>query len=326
MQTPDAAQDEPRRIALSRSRSDRVFRGVSQTAGGLTLVILVLIGVFLIVRALPAFRQNGIVGFLTTFEWNPEGIGHESGVGAILYWTLVIAVIAMLIAVPIAIGSALFVTEYAPRRMRRTLTSLFDLMAAIPAIVFGVWGFFFLQPRLLNVARWLTENLGFIPGFKTVSDNFAGSAFIAGTLVAIMLLPTAASVIREVFAQTPQGEKEAALALGGSRWEMIRAVVLPFGRGGIIGGAMLGLGRALGEAIAVAIVINPIFLVNPYPLQTGANSVGAMIANRFGDSSQAYGLPALMAAGFVLFMVTLIVNTAASLIVRRSRSGSGVEI
>lgn len=324
-QAPNLTEDTPRALAPSRARSDRVFRGVTTGAGGLTLVILVLIGLFLLIQSWPAFQQNGI-GFLYKWDWNPEGTTHNAGVGAIMYWTIVIAVIALVIAVPISILAALFVTQYAPRRLQRSLITLLDLMAAVPAVIFGIWGFFFVQPRMLPVARWLTTNLGFIPFFKTTSDNYASSSFIAGVIVALMLIPTATSVMREVFSQTPQGEKEAALALGGTRWEMIRKVVLPFGRGGIIGGAMLGLGRALGEAIAVAIIISPIFVANPYILQSGSNSVGAMIANRFGDSSAQYGVPALMAAGLVLFLVTLIVNTLASLIVRRSRSGTGVEI
>ena len=319
--------DRPRLVRSSRSAGDRMFRGAATGGGALTLVLLALIGTFLIIQAIPAFKINGWQ-FLTRFEWNPEDAAahHQSGVGAIMYWTMVIAVIAMVIATPIAVFAAIFLTEYAPLRMRKPLTSAVDLMAAVPAVIFGIWGFFFLQPRLLAVAHFLTKNFGFIPFFKTTTTNYASSAFIAGTLVGLMLLPTATSVMREVFSQAPPGEKEAALALGGSRWRMIRNVVIPFGRGGIVGGSMLGLGRALGEAIAIALIINPIFLVNPYILQSGTNSVGAMIANRFSDSSTAYGIPALMGAAVVLFFTTLLVNTGASLVVRRSRSGAGVEI
>lgn len=327
MQADDVEiQDQPRQITPSRARSDRLYRAVATGAGFTTLVILVLIGAFLLIRALPAFELNGVWTFLTRFEWNTEGVDHVSGVGAVMIGTVIIALIGLVIGVPISILTALLVTEYAPRRLQRFMVTTIDLMAAVPAVIFGIWGFFFLQPRILSVSRWLTENLSFIPFFKTTDPNFAASQFLVGVVIALMLIPTTTSVIREVFSQTPPGEKEAALALGSTRWEMVRTVVFPFGRGGIIGGTMLGLGRALGEAIVVAMLISPIFTVNKYILQTGGNSVGAMIANRFSESSAAYGVPALMAAGLVLFLTTVAVNTLASLIVRRSRSGAGVEI
>jgi phosphate transport system permease protein len=321
-----AGQDTPRVMRPSRATGDRLFRGLATGAGGTTLVILVLIGAFLLIRAIPAFRLNGILPFLTHFEWNTEGANHESGVGAVMLGTLIVAVIGLIIGVPIAIFAALLVTEYAPRRLRKPLVTVIDLMAAVPAVIFGIWGFFFLQPRMLAVAKWLSKNFGFIPFLKTTDPSFAASQFLVGVVIALMLIPTATSVIREVFTQTPQGEKEAALALGSTRWEMVRTVVFPFGRGGIIGGSMLALGRALGEAIVVAMLISPIFTVNGHILQTGGNTVGAMIANRFSESSAQYGVPALMAAGLVLFLTTVLINTLASIIVRRSRSGSGVEI
>jgi len=321
-----ATPDTPRVVRPSRARSDRLFRGLATGAGTTTLVILVLIGAFLLIRAIPAFKLNGIIPFLTRFEWNTEGANHEAGVGAVIIGTFIVAMIGLVIGVPISIFAALLVTEYAPRRMRKGLVTVIDLMAAVPAVIFGIWGFFFLQPRIIPVARWLTTNLGFIPFFKTTDPSYAASQFLVGIVIALMLIPTTTSVIREVFSQTPQGEKEAALALGSTRWEMVRTVIFPFGRGGIIGGSMLGLGRALGEAIVVAMLISPIFTVNTHILQTGGNTVGAMIANRFSESSAQYGVPALMAAGLVLFLMTVLINTLASLVVRRSRSGSGVEI
>jgi phosphate transport system permease protein len=243
-----------------------------------------------------------------------------------MYWTIVIGVIALLIAVPVSIAAALFINEYAPRRFRRPLTALIDLLAAVPSVIYGIWGLAFLQPNFVGVSKWITDNLGFVPIFKTDNVNYAGSALIAGIIVSLMVIPICASVMREVFSQAPAGEKEAALALGASRWGMIRAVVIPFGRGGIVGGAMLGFGRALGETIAVALVISPIFLISPHILQSGTNSVAALIALQFGEATQQYGIPALMAAGLSLFVVTLVVNFFASIIVSRSRSGTGVEI
>ncbi len=315
--------DTPRGVPASRTRADRTFRVVATAAGLATLVILGLIGLFLLIRAVPTFHQNGW-HFFTTTEWNPDG-GH-AGVLALLVGTIEVALIALVLAVPVAVLTALYLTEYVSPRLRRPLTTVLDLLAALPSLIYGLWGFFFLQPHLLGVSAWLASHLDFLPIFKTSGAFFAASPFIAGVLVGLMLTPTATSVMREVFAQAPPGEKEAAMALGGSRWRMIRAVVLPFGRGGIVGGSMLALGRAMGESVSIALVISSNFFISAHILQTGGNTIGAHIANRFGDASAAYGLPALMGAALVLFVVTLLVNTGASLIVRRSRSGAGVEI
>jgi phosphate transport system permease protein len=291
----------------------------------LTLVLLVLIGFFLVLQSAPAFKLAG-VGFLTTRAWQPDGTTHIFGIAAIMYWTLVIATIALTIAVPVSVATALFINEYAPRQSRRALTALIDLLAAIPSVIYGIWGLVFLQAYLVQLAAWLNENADFIPIFKTNIPIYAGSAFVAGVVVSLMVQPICTSVMREVFAQAPPAEREAALALGATRWGMIRTVVLPFGTGGMIGGSMLGLGRALGETIAVALVISPVTFISPNVLQSGANSVAALIALQFGEASRKYGIPALMAAGLALFVVTLVVNFAASLIVARSRSGKGVEI
>ena len=237
-----------------------------------------------------------------------------------------ISAIALLLAVPVAIAVALYINEYAPRRLRRPLTALVDLLAAVPSVIYGLWGLAYLQDHLVGFSGWLTDKLGFIPPFSTTGKSFSGSAFIVGVVVGLMVLPICTSVMREVFSQTPPGEKEAALALGATRWGMIRTVVLPFGRGGIVGGTMLGMGRALGETIAVALLVNPSYLISAHILQSGSNSIAALIANFFANASQSRGIPALMAAGLTLFAVTLIVNFFASIIVARSRSGAGVEI
>ena len=208
-----------------------------------------------------------------------------------------------------------------------------DLMAAVPSIIYGMWGYFLIMPHAASLAVWLQRHFGWIPFFKVDADpnaavwdqtRYIGSAFCAGIAVAMMVLPMACAVMREVFSQTPPGEKEAALALGATRWGMVRSVVLPFGRGGIIGGTMLGLGRALGETIAVLLIISPDFVVKMRVLEVGTNTVSALIAGRFGDASAAQ-LSALLTAGFVLFMITLVVNTLAAVIVNRSRSGAGTD-
>jgi phosphate transport system permease protein len=207
-------------------------------------------------------------------------------------------------------------------------------MAAVPSVIYGLWGFAFLQPQIIYLSRWLSDYLGFLPWFAVHTDAPAGtweqsrytsSAFIAGVVVGMMVLPVTASVMREVFSQTPAAEREGALALGATRWGVIRSVVLPFGRGGIIGGTMLGLGRALGETIAVVLIISPAFDMKVRILENGTITVSSLIANTFGDASK-FQLSALLAAGLVLFLMTLLINTLASLVVARTRSGDATEI
>jgi phosphate transport system permease protein len=324
--TTELGSDQPRTIVVARTRGDRIFRRVAQGAGVTAFLIMGLIGLFLLFRAWPALREAKL-GFLTEIVWQPDVADPRFGMAAIMWGTFLIAVIALVIAVPFSIATALFLTEYAPRRLRPPLGSMIDLLAAVPSLIYGIWGSFFLQPRMIGVSRFLSTHLGFLPFFKVGKGStlFASSPFIAGVVVSLMVIPICTSVMREVFSQTPPGEKEGALALGATRWGMIRSVVLPFGRGGIIGGSMLGLGRALGETIAVAIIISPIFTISPRILETGANAVAPLIALRFGES-KTLGLSALMAAGLALFVVTLVVNMVASVVVSRSRSGKGVDI
>lgn len=309
-------------VRVRRPVGDRVYRAVVRSAGAATLILMALIGLFLLLQALPALR-SARWSFLTETEWKPEA--HKFGIATLLLGTALIAIQALIIAVPLAVGAALFVTEYAPAGLRRPLTSAIDLLAAVPSLIYGLWGRFFLQPRLVKVSAWLTHHLAFVPIFKTSTTLLGGTTFVAGCVVAIMILPLCTAIFRQVFSQAPPGEKEGALALGGTRWGMIRAVVLPFGRGGIIGGSMLGLGRALGETIAVALIISPIYHDMIHILDRGGNSISALIVLLFGESTP-FGVNALMAAGLALFVVTLLVNALASMIVSRSRSGSATEI
>ena len=315
----------PRAITYPRTRADRVYRSGARAAGFLTLIILFLIGLFLLLRSGTAFHAAGL-RFFTNTAWNPDQNPTDFGIGAVLYWTVVLALIALVIAVPFSIMAALFINEYAPGRLRRPLTSLVDLLAAIPSLIYGLWGVAFMQGHIVALPHWLAANLAFIPIFNCSSENLFASPFMAGVVLALMTVPICTAVMREVFSQTPPSEKEAALALGSTRWGMIRTVVLPFGRGGIIGGSMLGLGRALGETIAVSLIISPTFLIHPCILEHGANSIAALIALRFANDTGPVGASALMAAGATLFALTLVVNTLASVIVVRSRSGKGVEI
>ncbi|HEX2701347.1 MAG TPA: phosphate ABC transporter permease subunit PstC [Acidimicrobiales bacterium] len=319
---PDTEDEQRTPVDVRRSGADRAYRLVLRCSGALTLLLMAFIGGFLLIRARPALHQAGW-SFLTERQWVPSG--GRFGILALLVGTVMIALVALVIAVPLSLGAALFITDYAPPWLRRLLTSLVDLLAAVPSLVYGLWGRFFLQPRLIGVSRWLGTHLAFVPVFKTSRPDYAASTFIAGVVVSLMILPICTAVMREVFSGAPPGEKEGALALGATRWGMIRMVVLPFGKGGIIGGSMLGLGRALGETIAVTLIISPIFTPTVHILEGGGNSIAAHIALRFGEADD-FGLSALMAAGLALFTVTLVVNALASIVVSRSRSGAATEL
>lgn len=315
--SPRAVVDEPTRI-------DRLFGAATTASGLLVLVLLALVGTFLFLRAGDAFDVVGW-SFFTTPDWRTDLDPPQVGVLGLVSGTVIVAVIAVAIAVPLGTCAALFITDYASGRWRGVLTGLVDLLAAIPSLLYGLWGWLLLQDQMIPLSEWLGRHLGWIPIFR-VGENaqLNQSMFIAGMVVSLMVLPIIASVSREVFSQTPPGEKEAALALGGTRWGMIRTVVLPFGRGGIIGGSMLGLGRALGETIAVSLLLPQVADVTFRVLENGGATVSGFIARRaLGDP---FDTSALMAAGLVLFGMTLLTNMLASVIIARSRSGAGVEV
>jgi phosphate transport system permease protein len=329
---PDASTDvSPRKISRKSTGADAVFVQSARAVGATVLVITGGVGLFLGWQGYPTIKHYGW-GFFTEVSWQPDN--DILGIAGVLSGTIEVALVAMVIAFPLALLTALYISEYAPAGLKSTLVSLVDLMAAVPSIVWGLWGFFLIMPRAAHLAIWLQDNFGWIPIFdvKGTDPNaavpdltrYAASMFCAGIAVAMMVLPMSCAVMRQVFSQTPEGEKEAALALGATKWGMIRAVVLPFGRGGIIGGTMLGLGRALGETIAVLLILSPSFEIKPRILEVGGNTVSALIAGRFGDASKSQ-LSALLAAGFVLFLLTLLVNTLAAIVVNRSRSGAGTD-
>jgi len=329
---PDPTVDVPRRIDPGTSPSDRRFRIVATGNGVAVLLVTGCIGVFLGYTAIPTFREYGW-HFFTQSNFIPQE--NVLGIASAMTGTIVIAVMALVIAFPLALTTALYISEFAPRRLRPTLVSLVDLMAAVPSVVFGAWGAASMMPHALFVDRWIAQWFGWIPIFRVptaspsavplAQTQFEQSPFIAALVVALMVVPLSTAVMRNVFSQAPVGEREAALALGSTRWGMIRAVVLPFGRGGIIGGTMLGLGRALGETIAVLLIISLDFGLRVRVLQDGTVTISSLIADRFQDATGAQ-LDALLTAGFVLFLMTLAVNTGAAVIVNRSRSGAGVEI
>jgi phosphate transport system permease protein len=330
--SPQPDDDNPRQIRKSLGLSDRVFRSGDRAIAAVVLVITSAIGIFLGYQLVPTLREYGW-RFFTENEIVPSQ--NLLGIAAGLAGTIEVAIIALAISFPLALLTALFISEIAPPWLRGVLSSAVDLMAAIPSIVYGLWGLLLIAPHALYFSRWLNEYLGWIPIFHVDGGDphapafdlasYTQSPFIAGLVVSMMVLPIGCAVMTGVFRQAPVGEREAAYALGSTRWAMIRAVVIPFGRGGIIGGTMLALGRALGETIAVLLILTENFDIRLRPLQEGGVTISQLIANFFGDSSGAQ-LSALLAAGFVLFVLTLIVNTIAAMIVSRSRSGAQTEI
>ncbi|MEY2710796.1 MAG: hypothetical protein RL487_579 [Actinomycetota bacterium] len=319
--TDTAITPERRQLTTNYTLVDRVFRG-SMTAGALfSLVVLALIAAFLLYRGFEIFSDFGF-SFITGEIWNIGDPMDTStavlGIGAMLVGSVLTAFIAILIAVPFAIATALFIEYYAPKSVRTALTALLDLVAAIPSVIFGIWGYAVLLPIVEDWSVPLERWLDFIPVFDVPSGIFGRSPFLAGLLLALMITPIVTSVAREVYGQAPRDLVDASYALGGTKWGAIRNVVLPFGRSGLVGGAMLGLGRALGETVAVYLTLNLVFDINFRILGSAGGNVASLIATKFGEAT-AYELKALMAAGLVLFLVTLLVNFLATVIVNRSR-------
>jgi phosphate transport system permease protein len=318
------APDTPRRIVSRVSAGDRLFRNVARGAGLAVLAITGLILVFLFARAWTAFKIMGFA-FFTTRNFNVAG--NDFGVAALLVNGIIIAAIALVIAIPIAVATALYISEYAPRALRRSLTSVIDLMAAIPSIVYALWGIAYLMGRLTGLESWLARHFSFIPFLKVPGSAnalpavFTDSPFVVGLVVSLMVIPIVTSLSRELFSQAPQAEREAAYALGSSRWGMVRTVVLPFGRAGVIGASMLGMGRALGDAIVISFLISALTNggINPHILASGGNSIPLTIILDINNGPKF--VAALMACGLVLFAMTLIINVLGSLVTGRSRSG-----
>ena len=314
---PRAVNDVPTRL-------DRVFAGITTTAGITVLTLLTLVGIFLFLRSREAFDTVGW-SFFTSFDWRTDSTPPVFGVVGLAVGTVLVAIIAVAIAIPLGVCAALFISDYATGRVRGFLVGLVDLLAAIPSLLFGLWGLLLLSSQIVPLSAWLGRHLRWFPPFRVAADaGLDNSMFIAGIVVSLMVLPIIAAVTREVFSQTPPNEKEAALALGGTKWGMIRMVVLPYGRGGIIGGSMLGLGRALGETIAVSLLLPQVPKVTGRILENGGATVSGFIVRRFGGGE--LNTSALMAAGLVLFGMTLVTNMLASVIISRSRSGAGVEV
>ena len=310
----------PRKITTQPRFTDKVFRGVVTSGGLFAGLLLGLIGFFLVFNGFEAMRAAGL-SFITGFDWvdavPEDGQPASYGIGAMLYGTMVTGILAMIMGVPVAVGTALFLSYYAPEWIKKPMVVVVDVMAAIPSIVFGLWGYFVLMPHAEYWAKLIHKYFGFIPFFDMPAPVFTRSPFIAGLVLAIMIIPIVTAVSREVFAQTPLERIQAAYALGATKWTMIKAVVFPYGRGGVIGGAMLGLGRALGETVAVYTVLNLVYDIRIEVLLSAGGNVASMIVNKFGEADPVE-LQALMGAGFVLFLVTLGVNFLANFIINKT--------
>jgi phosphate ABC transporter permease protein PstC len=292
---------------------DRVLKYGLTVLAGLILALIVYFFVRLVGEAKPAFAHNGVLGFTFDNDWNVSG--ENFGALPLVLGTLITSALALLIGVPVAVATAIYANELCPLRLRGALTILVELLAAVPSVVYGLWGIFFLAPKLQPIEQWIADRLSFVPfiGGGTVTiPNY----FVAGLILAIMILPIVSAISREVMATVPADHKEAALGLGATRWEMIRTAVLPYCRAGIVGGAMLGLGRAIGETIAVTIVIGDAPQLGKHLFGQGY-SLAAVIANEFGEA-QGLHRSALFAAGLVLFVLTLLVNVVARLLVNRA--------
>lgn len=315
--TPEAAAPPTGRRRLG----DVVFADLARGSGILILLILAGVAAFLIFQSWDSLRAN-TANFLTATGWDANTREEPAfGVAALAYGTVLAASIALLLATPVAIGIALFIVYYAPRRLAAFLGYIVDLLAAIPSVVYGLWGIGFLAGNLVPVYEGINRHLGWIPFFAGPITPSGRTILTAGIVLAVMILPIITAMTRDVFHQVPQGHREAALAMGATRWEMIRLAVLPFGRPGIIGGAMLGLGRALGETMAVAMILSPALIISPFLLQSGNQTIAAHIALQYPEAT-GYGVSALIAAGLVLFAITLVVNMGARFVVARRKEFS----
>jgi phosphate transport system permease protein len=304
------------RIVAKKRAGDIWFSGTAVAAGSMIMITLAAVAIFLIVQSIPAFAATAEdASLLKTNFWDY--------VGPLLFGTVWAAFLALLLAVPLSLGVALFITHYAPRRLAQGLGYVVDLLAAVPSVVFGLWGILVLAPAVQPIYAWLNTNAGWIPFFGGVVSPTGRTILTAAMVLAVMVVPIITAICREIFLQTPVLHEEAALALGATRWEMVRMAVLPFGRSGIVSASMLGLGRALGETMAVAMVLSVSKAVT-FELLTSTNpsTIAANIALTFPEAYQ-ININILIATGLILFVVTFAVNALARWFVNRRKEFSG---
>jgi len=302
---------------------DRLFGGAATAAGVIVIAIVTLIAVFLLSQALPALAKDK-VNFLTSTQWNVDGTPLQFGIANLLWVTVLASAIAMMLAVPFGVGVALFITQYAPSWLSRIASTLVDLLAAVPSIVYGLWGLQVFGPHMGGIQSVLKNLFGWFPLFEDTGVGAASTILTVAVVLSIMVLPIVTALSREVFDQTPVAHKDAALALGATRWEMIRTAVLPFGKPGVISASMLGLGRALGETVAVMIILSALAEGSPWSwsMFNGGETFASKIANNAAEFDSPQKAGAFMAAGLVLFLLTFVVNAIARIVINRRRAFS----
>jgi phosphate transport system permease protein len=296
---------------------DRIFSSLASGSAIFITVVIAAIGAFLIWRAVPALSRNQ-VNFLTSREWVTQNINAMAvGVLDLFQVTVVVSLFALVLAMPIALGIAIFLTSYSPKWLTRPLSYTIDLLAAVPSIVYGLWGLLVFAPAITPVAVWLNDTLGWFPLFADGSGSITGGGtiFTAGIVLAVMILPVITAVTREVFIQTPRSQIEAALALGATRWEVVRTTVIPFGKSGYISGSMLGLGRALGETMALYLILRTTSQAFGWSLFDGGSTIASKIALGYAEFNNDIQAGAYIAAGLVLFVLTFVVNAAARAVI-----------
>ena len=302
---------------------DRLFGGAAKGSGIFVVLLVSLVGFFLVIQAVPSLMNNN-ANFLTSTEWIPSGSNPRFGIAALLWATVITSVIAMAIAVPLGVAVALFITEYAPTWLSKPAAVIIDLLAAVPSIVFGFWGLSVAGQYFEPVKAFMADYLGWIPFFADAGPSAKSTLAFAGIILAFMILPIITAISREVFNQVPTAHKEGALALGATRWEMIRTAVLPFGKPGVISGAMLGLGRALGETLAVMILLSALNPNAPWSFSifNGGETFASKIALNAGEFDSPQKTGAYIAAGLVLFILTFVVNSIARVVINRRKAFS----
>lgn len=311
----DSGPSQPGRTKVR--PGDRVFESLSSGAAVFISILIAAIGIFLVWRAIPALSRNE-VNFLTSREWVTVDINAMAfGVLDLLQVTVLVSLFALVLAMPVALGIAIFLTSYSPAWLKRPLAYIIDLLAAVPSVVYGLWGLLVFAPAIGPFALWLNENLGGFPLFATGSGSIVGGGtiFTAGIVLGVMILPVITAVTREVFVQTPTSQIEAALALGATRWEVVRTTVIPFGKSGYISGSMLGLGRALGETMALYMILRTTSEAFSWSLFDGGATIASKIALGYAEFNNNIQAGAYIAAGLVLFVLTFVVNAAARMVI-----------
>ena len=318
---PEPAPDKPGGGLKTVSRvGDRVMHTLATGSGLLVSSAIGLIAVFLLITAIPSLMDNTVNFFTYTGAWDVSGSELKFGIPAQFYATVLVSVIALVIAMPVALGIAIFVTEYASPRIASPITYIVDLLAAVPSIVYGLWGILVLGPAMVGPNQWLVDNFGFLPFFREPQNaanmSTGGTLLTAGIVLAVMILPVITAVTREVFSKTPVAQREAALALGATKWEVVKTAVMPFGFSGYISGSMLGLGRALGETMALLLIISTVGPIN-FNLMESGQTFATVIANTAAEFDTPAKTGAYISAGLVLFVLTFIVNAAARAVIAR---------